>query len=886
MYKKQFQRVAAGLLCMSLVCVGMPSYQAQARVSSEEAGHEIAVTQLPGTVVTEKSYDDSFLSVTGYVENGVNDRSAYYEEYVEYNRLLKEKFVAEGGKPEDYVNQNTEDYYVVSNEEEFCDAVASWPKVIELTTDLNLGYKYMEAQNMKTYGVVNAISDYKKNNVPISSPDLIRDGVSEIKLKDRDGLTIFSRNGSTIYHCEIGIVDSNDVVIRNIGIQGLNEWDDFEYNSNGATPGGHKRYDWDNISIYQSTNIWIDHCTLGIAYDGSVDITDASTATLSWCRIGEPDERMLQEMQNTMDYMEELYQQGKGHKFYTALRDGGATKDQIMKFSLLNDKVHAFSCSEGYYDKNIYDRITMAYNYYKNSVQRVPQIRSGNAHMFNCWINSDDYISICNEISAARSYASKQGCSTLGLCRANSALGGSTIGTDTCIFEGVINPIISSEYQGNGENDLGIQEGAPNHNLIVNSSTRRYGQTEAYIGSSWDNDGENAFVGGDYWKDKKTINNFIWAKWKDITKDASKASDTVYYLPEAEALKLAPGAFYQRYFIGSENLDYDYQTVPLNEVKTTLNTYGGCGKVELDAEDWLRVKQTTDKDVINVIFDYQTEGVTNAAVYGVTAGTSVKLPGAVEKEGYSFGGWFTKEYALDEAGELTYTEVPFTAQTPVTGDTYVFAKWNVNRYQLRLELNGGTTTLDTTYTCDYNSLFNLTKLSADAFSKDGNVLEGWYLDEACTKSVQFVRVTGDTVVYAKWKEAPASSEPAQSQKPVESSIPDVSEQPEPSTGALPPQQSETPLPEQSAAPLPEESASPLPQQSAEPSEAPKPSGIMGDVNGNGSVDLGDAQLVLKAALKIEKLDADQIRLADCNMDQVIDLSDAQIILKKALKIIP
>lgn len=708
MYKKQFQRAAAGLLCMSLVCVGMPSYQAQARVSSEEAGHEIAVTQLPGTVVTEKSYDGSFLSITGYVENGVNDRSAYYEEYVEYNRLLKEKFIAEGGKPEDYVNQNTEDYYVVSNEEEFCEAVASWPKVIELTTDLNLGYKYMEAQDMKTYGVVNVISDYNKNNVPISSPDLIRDGVSEIKLKDRDGLTIFSRNGSTIYHCEIGIVDSNDVVIRNIGIQGMNEWDDFEYNSSGTSPGGHKRYDWDNISIYQSKNIWIDHCSLGIAYDGSVDITDASTATLSWCRIGEPDERTLQEMQNTMDYMEELYQQGKGHKFYTALRDGGATKDQIMKFSLLNDKVHAFSCSEGYYDKNIYDRITMAYNYYKNSVQRVPQIRSGNAHMFNCWINSDDYISICNEISAARSYASKQGCSVLGLCCANSALGGSTIGTDT-----------------------------------------------------------------------------------------------VYFLPDSEALKLAPGVFYQRYFIGSENLDYEYQTVPLNEVKTTLNTYGGCGKVELDAEDWLRVKQTTDKDAINVIFDYQTEGVTNAAVYGITAGASVELPGAVEKEGYSFGGWFTKEYALDEAGELIYTEVPFTAQTPVTGDT---------------------------------------------------------------------------VVYAKWKEASASSEPAQSQKPVESSIPDVSEQPEPSTGALPSKPS--------SAPLPEESASPLPQQSAEPSESPKPSGKMGDVNGDGTVDLRDAQLVLKAALKLEKLDADQIQLADCNMDQVIDLGDAQIILKKALKLLP
>lgn len=872
MHDSYRKKVAVGLLGMSLICAGMPSVETQARVTSQEAGHEIAQAELPGTVVTEKSYDDSFLSVTGYVKDGVNDRSGYYDEYVEYNRLLKEKFIVEGGKAENYVNQNTEDYYVASNEEEFCEAIASGCKVIELTNDLNLGYKYMEANNMSTQGVVKAISDYDKGNVPISSPDLIRDGVSEIKIRDRDGLTIFSRNGSTIYHCEIGIAYCNDIVIRNIGIQGLNEWDDIEQNGSGGTPGGHKRYDWDNISIYESTNVWIDHCTLGIAYDGSVDITDASTATLSWCRIGEPDERMMQEMSNTMDYMEELYQKGNGHKFYTALRDGGATKEQIMKFSLLNDKVHAFSCSEGYYDKNIYDRITMAYNYYKNSVQRVPQIRSGNAHMFNCWVDSDDYMAICNEIREARDYAGKQGCSTLGLCRANSALGGSTIGTDTCIFEGVINPIIGSEYQGNGDWDLGIQEGAPNHNLIVNSSTSQYGSDDVYIGSSWDNNGENAFVSSSYWGDKKTINNFTWAKWKDITKDASEASDTVYYLPESEALKMLPGAFWQRYYIGATTLGYDYQIVPLDEVKTTLDSHGGCGCVEIGEKDWLRTKKAVDEENITVVFDYQKEGVVNVVSDGVVSGDKVALPKDIQKEGYTFGGWFTKEYMLNEEGELEYTEIPFTEQTSIYEDMYVFAKWNVNMYTITLDLNGGSTTAETTYSCAYNSLFNLSKLGTSAFTKNGKVLDGWFEDKECTQKVSYIRVTGAETVYARWKDAPASEEPLQSEIPASvspetSAVPSVSA--EPVTSAEPEQPSASGQPQ-----------SPQPVVSAEPTIK------MGDVDGDGNVTLKDAQLVLRASLKLTSLDGQQEKAADCNGDGTINLMDAQLVLKKALKLIP
>lgn len=76
---------------------------------------------------------------------------------------------------------------------------------------------------------------------------------------------------------------------------------------------------------------------------------------------------------------------------------------------------------------------------------------------------------------------------------------------------------------------------------------------------------------------------------------------------------------------------------------------------------------------------------------------------------------------------------------------------------------------------------------------------------------------------------------------------------------------------------PEPAPSDSPQQPTEP--------ILGDVDHSGRVDLSDAQIVLKAALKIINLSDSDRLLADVDHNNTIDLSDAQLILKYALKII-
>lgn len=60
--------------------------------------------------------------------------------------------------------------------------------------------------------------------------------------------------------------------------------------------------------------------------------------------------------------------------------------------------------------------------------------------------------------------------------------------------------------------------------------------------------------------------------------------------------------------------------------------------------------------------------------------------------------------------------------------------------------------------------------------------------------------------------------------------------------------------------------------------------LIGDIDNSGSIDLTDAQLSLKAALKIITLSSSAAKAADVNYDGFVDLTDAQITLKLALHI--
>lgn len=101
-----------------------------------------------------------------------------------------------------------------------------------------------------------------------------------------------------------------------------------------------------------------------------------------------------------------------------------------------------------------------------------------------------------------------------------------------------------------------------------------------------------------------------------------------------------------------------------------------------------------------------------------------------------------------------------------------------------------------------------------------------------------------------------------------------------------PSEGPTPTPAPSEVPTPTPEPSQVPTPTPVPSQVPTPTPIrLGDVDGDGKVDLTDAKLALRAALKIDQLGEIGTWAADVDQNLSVELADAQLILKYALKII-
>lgn len=123
-----------------------------------------------------------------------------------------------------------------------------------------------------------------------------------------------------------------------------------------------------------------------------------------------------------------------------------------------------------------------------------------------------------------------------------------------------------------------------------------------------------------------------------------------------------------------------------------------------------------------------------------------------------------------------------------------------------------------------------------------------------------------------------SYDPGASDGPKVSDSPYSSKEPVYSHG---PYASDEPLASQE----PEPSSSPAAGETPNPSKEPEADVMKGDANCDKTITLADAQLTLKAALKIENLKGNGLKAADVDGKEGITLADAQLILKVALRII-
>src|SRR6185436_9035775 len=97
---------------------------------------------------------------------------------------------------------------------------------------------------------------------------------------------------------------------------------------------------WDFIALTNAArNVWVDHCDLGKAYDGQLDIVRGSDlVTVSWNRlVGD----LGTEVVDQVNYLESLYQANPNDPritYYRTLRQAGQTVDDIVRHEIPQDK--------------------------------------------------------------------------------------------------------------------------------------------------------------------------------------------------------------------------------------------------------------------------------------------------------------------------------------------------------------------------------------------------------------------------------------------------------------------------------------------------------------------------------------------------------------------
>lgn len=822
------------LLALSLAAIlALPTSFINVAAEAADYSGTNVVTELPGasrTFFSEDSTKEDWFNISGYAADGVQDRSQYYEEYVKAGKkdTAEYKVVEEDGywknsnsANREYISKEAydaldaaakESYRFVTAEEQFTAALDSGASVIQVNAEeLDLGYYYLKQNNIPT-GTIGLTTDYtgaSKQNPPQTNPCLMNKedlkyansiplsegmtgaGVSEFSLGSHT--TLFSTSGCRIRHCGISLDRCEDVVIRNFQFDGIYEWDDLYTNEDkNHDYTTRKRYGWCYIAISNGNDIWIDHCTFGFAFDGNIDIKNGSSASLTWCQFGVQDisdngedpattkwqDSKGSELWKSILFMEEYYQKykkgetnGWHFELYTKYRDQGATPQELLRYAAMHSKVHLCGSGEDSFYTNVNEKITLAFNYYTNIIQRIPMIRQGNGHMYNCIVDNTEY--------TANSKAMKKKGVDVGYSSAisvNNARDGASIGTDTCIFKEV-DPACGVEYQGMDLGNVnkewqGMVTPMVNHNLVVNSRIIKSDGTD-YTGSSWDNNGSNPLTKKWSWGDKASLGDFKWSLWANQDQFAAFSTITnklegVEGILQKWLEENGASEYYKQFYIGSDELGYDYECFQLNEVEEKLATYGGAQAGLFDAEDTVSyITPYTSKSVENnykakVVIDVNGGTLADKQdnVYYVEAGKSVTLPTADElsKKGHNLAGW-KKVVDYNADGTPVYGEVEkeVTVQAGDNFETvYYVAEWEIGKYTVSFETFGGTEVApmkDIVYGTTINKAGGLP--TKDTVKREGFSFIGWYSytpeSGFGSKILGGNIVSEDTTFYAKWR---------------------------------------------------------------------------------------------------------------------------------------
>ena len=267
------------------------------------------------------------------------------------------------------LDENSPYYAKVTNAKELGEALKrkSSIKVVEIMNDIDLGWNVIGADAQ--------VAPFEPHNSVLTHPILKETGVSKLVVDGFEGLTIFSKNGAKLTHGALIFKRSNNVMIRNLEFDELWEWDE-------ATKGKYDKNDWDFITLENSSNVWIDHCTFGKAYDGIIDSKKGTSGlTISWSKFLPGEGEFYDAMFNEMEANQSSY------SMYKFLRDNKLSQEAIMAVASPQKKTHLIGATEMASD-NADLEVTLHHNYYLDSQDRLPRLRGGNAHAYNIVMDS------------------------------------------------------------------------------------------------------------------------------------------------------------------------------------------------------------------------------------------------------------------------------------------------------------------------------------------------------------------------------------------------------------------------------------------------------------------------------------------------------------------
>ena len=183
---------------------------------------------------------------------------------------------------------------------------------------------------------------------------------------------------------------------------------------------------------------------------------------------------------------------------------------------------------------------------------------------------------------------------------------------------------------------------------------------------------------------------------------------------------------------------------PSKENHTFAGWYNGDEKFDFDADT------TNAPNVLELVakWDINQYTIKFVSEHGSFADQTVEHGKPIDTgkltipdvDGYTFGGWYADEDRTIE----------FDFNTPITGNTTVYAKWTAKDYEVSFVTEHGDAP------ASQNVKYNGTAGNPGKLSAEGYTFIGWYTDAAHTTEFKFsTPITGDTKVYAKWeKNAP------------------------------------------------------------------------------------------------------------------------------------